>query len=152
MEKDLQVVINNYLKQFTTKKRGEETIIIFKDNASEELKNSVFEAHGERLPNDWIFSKYQSILADMSGYTMVSMDDIEENRAEIIDGLVDVYTSDLTSWLNDSNYNVYYLTEALEEMEIKDGFKALQMAQYKAIDEIYSEVVNLLENGKEGEE
>ena len=139
----MKTKIENYLKMFEIKeveRNGEKkTIVVFADNASEDLKDSVRKAHGEQLPSDWIFDKYHSILDAMTQY-----DDIEDNRSEIVDGLVSVYTSDLTEWLNSNNSNVYYLTEALEESEEKDGFRALALAQYKAIDEIYSEVENLL--------
>ena len=65
------------------------------------------------------------------------MRDFEDNINEKIDGTTDIYTSNLTAWLNHNNSNVYYLTEALEEQEIKDGFNLLQIAQYKAIEESY---------------
>ena len=141
----MQKIIKKYLSQLENKKRGEETITVFADNASEELKASVRAAHGEQLPSDWVFDIYQSILDALGQYTIERIDDVEENRAEIVDGLVDCYTSDLTAWLNSSNYNVYYMTEAQEEYGAEiDGFKILSMAQYKAIDDIFSEVVALL--------
>ena len=63
-----------------------------------------------------------------------------EDRDQAIDALSEIepdcYTSDLTSWLNSNSRNVYYLTEALEEMEIRDGFQALSYAQSRYIDEI----------------
>ena len=72
---------------------------------------------------------------------------LHENRSEIVDSLVDVYTSDLTEWLDSNNNNVYYLGEAQKELGIQeDGFKLLAMAQYMAIDEIFSEVIELLTN------
>jgi hypothetical protein len=127
-------------------RNGEEAkmITVFKSNATKELKDSVFAAHADRLPSDWIFDKYNSILDAIGQYDVKSSDDLEENRPEIVDGLVSVYTGELTEWLNSHNENVYYLTEALEEYDEKDGFKALMLAQYKAIDEIFGEVVNLL--------
>ncbi len=137
--------IEHYLNQLEIKKRGDETIIVFKDNASDELKDSVRKAHGDRLPDDWIFNKYHSILDDLFGYDIKNADDLEEKRSEVVDGLVDPYTANLTSWLNANVNNVNYLTEALEDHgEGCDGFKILQMAQYAAINEIYSEVVDLL--------
>jgi hypothetical protein len=142
---NMQKKIDYYINQFETKKRGEDTITVFKDNATQELKNSVYKAHGDRLPTDWIFDKYLEILEDLSNYTINSIDDVEEYRSEIVDGLVDVYTSDLTSWLNSSNYNVYYIEESQKEYGAQeDGFKMLSMAQYKAIDDIYSYVISLL--------
>jgi len=139
----MKTKIENYLKMFDAKeveRDGEKkSIAVFTDNASEDLKDSVRKAHGDRLPSDWVFDKYHSILDAMTQY-----DDIEDARSEIVDGLVDVYTSDLTEWLNSNNNNVYYLTEAIDQYEIKDGFRVLATAQSLAIDEIYGEVLNLL--------
>jgi len=141
----MKTKIENYLQMFEVKevdRDGEKkSIVVFANNASEELKNSVMSAHGERLPNDWIFDIYHSILDAMLQY-----DNIEDSKGEIVDSLVDIYTVNLTEWLNNNIYNVYYLTEALKETEEKDGFKILAIAQYIAIDEIYSEVLTLLNN------
>ena len=137
--------INKYLNMFEIKERNGDNIVVFKNNVSQDLRDSVYKAHGEHLPDDWIFDKYQSILSNLSDYDINSLDDIEDNRSEIVDGLVDVYTSDLTSWLNSHNDNVYYIEEAQKTFgAIDDGFQLLSSAQYIAIDEIYSEVINLL--------
>jgi hypothetical protein len=136
-----------FLQFFEQIKRGEDTITILKPNAPKELYDSVMNAHGDRLPNDWIFDKYESILSNIGEYEDRELDDI---RGEIVDGLVDCYTSDLTSWLNESPYNVYYIDEAREQYgESESGFNMLSMAQYKAIDDIFSEVVALLEKEDE---
>lgn len=137
--------IERYLNEFETKERNEETIVVFKTNASQELKDSVHKAHGDRLPNDWIYDKYESILSTLSGYDINDIDDVEDNRHEIVDGLVDIYNSDLTSWLGSSYDNSYYVDEAKKEFGTSDEiYKDIAMGQYMAIDEIYSEVVNLL--------
>ena len=71
-----------------------------------------------------------------------------ESRVEMmeaIDSEVDPYTSGLTKWLNESNYNVYYLSQALDEYREKDGFRALAQAQYLAIEELWNEVFSLFE-------
>jgi len=60
------------------------------------------------------------------------------------DSEVDIYTHNLTKWLNDNINNVYYLTESLEEFGEGDGFKLLSMAQYKAIEEHFNNSANIL--------
>lgn len=141
----IQQKIDKYINQFTAKEFGDlPTRIIFEENASEELRSSVRNAHGDSLPDDWVFDTYLRILQTMNDYEMDNDEKLEDYRSEIVDGLVSIYTSDLTDWLGSNNSNVEYLTEALEEFEPKDGFQALAMAQYQAIDEIYSEVVSLL--------
>jgi len=48
----------------------------------------------------------------------------------------DCYTGELTAWLAARADHVYYLTEVLEEIDIKDGFQLLALAQQKQIQEI----------------
>ena len=142
--------IEKYLSFFEYKKRGNDNIVILADNAPPDLQDSISKAHGDRLPDDWIFDIYHSILDALMQYNINRLNDLDNNRAEIVDGLVDVYTANLTAWLNSSNYNVYFITEAQEEFGPEtDGFKILQMAQYKAIDEIYGHIVDLLQEGGE---
>lgn len=64
-----------------------------------------------------------------------NFDDIHYKVRDSIEA--DVYTSNLTEWLNSKNSRVYYLTEALEEIELKDGFKLLAYAQTREIEEVY---------------
>lgn len=86
-------------------------------------------------------------------FTIQAIDNIIDNHIDDIDDCdvmkwadndIDVYTSDLTGWLNRSDSNVYYLSEALEEYGETDGFKALQIAQMKAREEIYQMVLEVL--------
>jgi|SRR3990167_4698599 len=137
--------IEKYLDGFEVKDRNGDTIVVFKPNRPEELYESVHKAHKDMLPNDFIFDKYHSILSAMSGYDYETLDAFDEVRSEIVNGLVDVYTGDLTAWLNSNNSNVYYIEKAQKEFGIiEDGFRLLSTAQYIAIDEIYSEVLDLL--------
>ena len=143
--------IEHYLSFFEYKKRSDDDdddFVVLTTDAPQNLKDSVMEAYGDRLSDDWIFNIYHSILNALMQYDLNGQDDLDNNRAEIVDDLVDPYTSNLTAWLNSSNYNVYFITEAQEEFGPEtDGFKILQMAQYKAIDEIYGHVVGLLQKG-----
>lgn len=61
---------------------------------------------------------------------------IDNQLYEIIDSNIDIYTKELTEWLNSDINNVYYISQALENHETKDGFQLLQLAQYEAISEI----------------
>ena len=65
---------------------------------------------------------------------------------EWADADTDVYTSELTEWLNESEEHVEYLGEAVRELGETDGFKILQEAQYLAREEVYSATWDALEN------
>lgn len=65
-----------------------------------------------------------------------NIENFENDLYSYIDSTTEIYTNDLTKWLNDNNNNVYYLTQVLEEGEgLKDGFQLLQLSQYRAIQE-----------------
>lgn len=121
-------------------------ITIIKDGAPEALCESMSAAHwGDRLPDDWVYDMYRACVERMMEYECKEADDIEEHRAEIVDGLVDIYTSALTAWLNRHPSNVEHITEAISEYgNPEDGIKLLQMAQYRAIDAIYGEAASYI--------
>lgn len=136
-----------YIKEFEVNERSDGTtfICIKNNDFKSDLYKSVREAHGDRLPQDWIFSTYLSLLEQIRDYDCQTIEDLEDKRSEIVDSLVDVYTYDLTSWLHSDNRNVYYLDEAASEFGTpEDGFKLLAQAQYLAIDEVMSEAISLL--------
>ncbi len=56
----------------------------------------------------------------------------------------DIYTSDLTEWLNKSVVNVNYLDDVLRETIKLTGWKAVQLAQIKARIEVYTKVIKAL--------
>lgn len=133
-----------------TSEDGENRIVILNDNAPQEIKDSVYKVHGERFPSDFVFSSYARILDKMSEYDMNKTDALCDHQSEIVDSLVSIYTSELTKWLASDIYNVFYLDEVVEDGTIDSGgdsvggIALLQMAQYKAIDEVYNEVMNML--------
>lgn len=94
------------------------------------------------LSMDAVYSFTLEALKHIADSTATSMDDLEYPELE-----ADVYTSDLTEWLNERNEHVYYLTEALRDFDCKDGFEALTYAQLKAKEEVFSIVLEHLQSG-----
>lgn len=73
--------------------------------------------------------------------------DIESLHEELREAIeADIYTSDLTEWLNSKNSRVYYLTEALEELDVKNGFHLLSYAQFLEIEEVYQMGLEVIRN------
>lgn len=142
----LAQTIQSFSNQFETVKRGDDEIITLKDDCSEELRESVREAHDGRLPNDWIYATYANLMQKLTDYEIETIDDVEEYRAEIVDGEVDFSNYSLYQWLADNNQE--YVNEAVSEFGIEskdfDITKLVQMGQYKHIDNIYTCIVNLL--------
>lgn len=115
------------------------------EDHDDELQEAIYRAHGDLMPHDWIYETFGAILDDLTGYNIDCLEDIEDYRHEIVDSLVDIYTYDLTAWLHSSVTFPYYLNEAVKEYGQADNI--LMLAQYMAIDEIFSEVINLIEEG-----
>ena len=113
-------------------------------------ENALYEAFSGKMRNLQLDedSRYSFIVEAIDNILGSSSESIEALRDEIhewADADTDVYTSDLTEWLGKNDYNVYYLTQAIEEYEPKDGFNALQIAQLLAREEVYGMVLDLLE-------
>ncbi len=138
-----QELAKQALDCFVRKEREDETqFTCLKDEHPEWVQNMVHEAHGAKLPDDYCYSWIEAALQNIVDNGMD-----EDSIFERIDNEVDCYTSGLTEWLNSRNDRVFYLTEALEEVGMTDGFQALSMAQFKEISEVFGSVLQFL-NGK----
>ena len=108
----------------------------------EELLDLTFKVNDEiQLSDDSTYEFTMEALGMIADTTATNEDELREAGYEME---ADCYTSDLTNWLNQSNYHVYFLTEVLEEMEFKDGFNLLATAQQKAKQEVFNLVLDYL--------
>lgn len=91
------------------------------------------------LPDDWRYHFIEKTVG-----AIADRDDIDMAR----EGLEpDVYTSDLTEWLNSANRRVYYLGEVMEEFgPFKDGFQLLAAAQLRELEETFDQTVAALKD------
>jgi hypothetical protein len=95
---------------------------------------------------EWLNSFLYSVI-DLIGYenfdTIDELSDkIQDLIPEWVDSSVSVYTNELTNWLADNNTNVSYLEDSIKENPSAENH--LQLAQYKAIEEIYNNAFNIL--------
>lgn len=104
----------------------------YKDKESELHKACVdltFKVSQETsLDSDSVYDFTSAVLEAIS-----NCNDEDEAREAIYGIEPAIYTSELTEWLGKSNYNVYYLDQAISEYDAKDGFAALSLAQQLAI-------------------
>ena len=143
--------LNNYEKikiQDTDKER-----LIFKNKDTWEIfgnKDIEILSPFNDYTYEWLNSFLNEVI-DFIGYK--DFDDfdelnnlIEEHIFEWADSETDLYTSNLTEWLNHTPRNIYYMDEVIEDKSENDGFKLLQLAQYKAIEELYNNALRVLIN------
>jgi len=112
--------------------------IYYHDITPQWIRNMVSEAGRYKLADDYIYYWVDSALSSIvNGMT-------ERNISAYIntDWDAERCISDLTMWLNSGTKRVCYLTKALEESGETDGCRALALAQYKEIEEIFVSVLN----------
>lgn len=133
--KNIGTIATEILENLEQKKRdpnNDNTYFYCLKKTIEWQQDIIRNAHNDRLPNDDIYNRIHDILECIQ-----DIETEEQAQERLYEIEPDIYTNDLTAWLNDNINNVYYLTEALEEgMEIKDGFNLLMYAQSKYIQEI----------------
>lgn len=110
--------------------------------------------NGMRLDEKFLYNSVHDILMWIEDQIDCGVEDIDRLRDrlfEYADMNTPVYTSSLTEWLNKSNYHVYYLDDAMNELTAQDGFRLLSGAYFSALREIghnvIDEIENLIENG-----
>jgi hypothetical protein len=138
MSKTVNELAREALEWFETDTRDNgEKFVKTKDGRPDWLKTLIFTAHGDMMPDDYRYKFIEDALQYIS-------DQDEDEDMDFPEIKADSYTSELTKWLHSRNDRVCYLTEALEEYEIKDGFRALQAAQLCEREEVYFSVLNSL--------
>ena len=144
----LMAMVKEFNNAMVSDKRNNGEIFYhLKDNSPQWMTDAIFKAHNDRMPDDDIYSRINYILNHF-----VDNDDEStiDSLRETIDELEpDVYTSDLTKWLHSRVDNVYYITQALEESEFKDGFQLLTYAQSIYIREIAEALLSVIEENLE---
>jgi hypothetical protein len=136
---------------FITKTRDNgETFYCLSDNSPEWMREAMQDAHSDFLPDDY---KYRMIHECAAALTDYEPDSWEDSLHEIADGLVDVYTSDLTAWLASDVRRVGYCEEAATEYGLTisdaDFAKRIMLGQYAEYMEILSALVSAIESESE---
>ena len=123
---------------------------VFKIFGGEEKVLNPFDDYSYR----WLSSFISNVVDFIENESFDNFNELSEKIQDVlfewVDSEVDIYTSGLTEWLNDSNANIYYIDEVIKEGGITEGFNLLQVAQYKAIEEaFYNALYILIENLKQ---
>ncbi len=146
-ELTLESIASEASKFFVRKEREDKTpYYCCKDDTPDWIHDLVSEAHGGKLPDDYIYNWIDSALSNIATGDMT-----EDNLFEYADREIDCYTPDLTSWLNSRCDRVYYLTQAIKERGATDGFQALTLAQFEEIWEVFQSVLNSIQKRLEEE-
>lgn len=104
------------------------------DGAPQWMTDVIRAIHDDKLPDD---TTYGLIKRCADALAELDVDASESDASDAIAELEsDVYTNDLTAWLNARADHLYYLGQAMEDFSPTDGFALLSMAQKIQIDEV----------------
>lgn len=137
---------------FETRTREDgETFDTLKDGAPEWLRDLVYDAHGDFLPEDW---RYTCIRAAVE---WIADENDPDESGEFVDSQVDVYTGARFAWLASNLTRQGYVDDAADEFGpdtvYADGVSgAIGWGQYMEAQEVYSSVVSALEAELEARE
>lgn len=92
----------------------------------------------------------QEILDAIEDQEVRGADD-DERYHEMVDGLVDLYNSDLLEWVGASTINAAFVEEAVEEgiADTSNFYRMLQAGQYKQYSDVAGQVFEKLEELQE---
>lgn len=91
------------------------------ESAPELFREMVMEIHGKYISDEWTMQFIYDSLSALA-------ENDDENREPFVEP--DGYSNQLTNWVDSRDDRLHYLTRALQEEHITDGFLALQKAQY----------------------
>ena len=138
----IRQLANQSLEMLETKVRTNgDNYVCFKDDRPQWMQDLAFRAHnnGAMLPNDYRYEFIESALTAIANH-----DGIEDIRNSIE---ADIYTSDLTAWLNSRNDRYQYVDNAIEDYgkgaSVMDD---IRMGQYVERLEVFDAVANFLED------
>lgn len=135
---NVQEKAQQYLDCFECKEVEKEKRWFVKDDGDPKVTEMVFESHDGMMPDNYKYSFAVDSLQALIDY---------EDSDDALEGIEqDVYTHELLLWISSNNTRVEYLTQALEEFDMKDGLSAIGMAQWLEKQEVFFSVKNYIEN------
>lgn len=119
---NFKTVMNELSNAFERRSRDNgDRFYTLKDGSPEWMAGTIYSAHNAidgRLPDDWIYEAVHSLACNYN--THDDADECRDEESEVCDGLVDVYTSALTTWLASHLGNVALCDEAADEFGLEE--------------------------------
>lgn len=129
-------------------KRDDDTYYVrATDDAPAWLKDAIYAAHGDRLPNDWVYDLISDAIDWIADNGHDTADDARDAAHNFADG-VDVYTHDLLGWYA-IPANRGYCEDAADTFGESDDMSIdaqIMRGQYMQREEILQSVISSLED------
>lgn len=121
-----------------------------RDGSPQWMTDAVHAAHGDIMPDDWIFDQCDSIARSLTEYEPERWEDAAH---DIADGLVDVYNNDRARWLASHLAFGEMCDEATDELGQASGiYETIGRGQYYMLLRMVDAIVNALTDEAERRE
>jgi hypothetical protein len=132
----------------TGKRDDRSEFVSLKSGSPEWMRDLCHAAHGDMMPDDFVYSLIPAIVESIANH-LEQNDDLEDYEMhECADGLVDVYTHDLTAWLGSRADRYCWIDEAKEEgllADDADEIQRLMIGQYHEISAVIGRILQHLD-------
>ena len=148
----LEQIAEQFAAAFETDTRNDGTRFAkLKGGSPEWMTAAVHAAHGDIMPDDWIYDKSYHVVSAMNEDDPRKWDDLVSEWA---DGLVDVYNSDRAAWLACHLDFGGMVDEAVEELGHSDQgiYGDIGIGQYRAIEQIAFALISAVREQESDEE
>lgn len=126
----------------TRQRDSGESFTTTKDDAPQWVRDLVYAAHGDFLPEDWRYDCIHSALSHIADSGADDADDLDDAGHEFADGHVDVYTGARLQWLASNLNRPAYVDDAVDEMGAADldTTERIGLGQYAESLEVFESV------------
>jgi len=124
-------------------------VVALKAHAPQWLRDAIREAHGDMLPNDWVYEACRDASLAIDDGALTDSDSVHQYA----DGAVDIYTRDLAEWYRDMCHSDIYANAECEADDCGSSDNGnvdarLRVIQYFAIARIAQTVLGAWEASK----
>jgi len=107
-----------------------------------EISDIIYE---KEMNMDFVYEQVVRALDWLISEDFESIEKARDSMYEQVDSSVNVYNRNLLNWLARDIRHIEYLDRALKEFTPGDAWQQLKTAQYLAIEEVYNNVLDLIE-------
>ena len=135
--KELIDKAGEFCQWFEVKSRdNNETFVTCNEGRPEELRDLIYSAHGEYMPDDFIYSCVWNSLE------LIAQMDEDDDLDELVYQMeADVYNHELLRWVSSNLQRMSAVDEAMQDYHIKSFSDLLMQAQIGEKEEIFNSVL-----------
>lgn len=139
--------ISDYFERTPVERDGsvERFRVTLKDDAPETVRDAVYSAHGDELPNDFVYERFYEMLVNVEEQRAYGVEWDDIYVGQIAEDAQNIYTSGLLQWLAEMPaHRMAWCDEVLSESSPTDTVDLLMEGQWRHLSYIAEHVIELV--------